>query len=60
MRPYRYMRIKFVDGTAERVGGDQMFVHNGVLTVSTSQSYGGDRDVHNYVLSNVKSYGWEG
>lgn len=63
MPPHRYIdtaTITYTDGTTEQIVGNSERVYDGILTISTTSSYGGpDRDVHKIVLANVRSWVWE-
>ena len=58
-RYYDYMLIKFMDGSTERVGGNEISLHDGVLSVRTTRTYGPSSDVRHFPLANIKSYHWE-
>jgi len=53
---YNYYLLTFVDGSMERVGGNDTSLRDGVLTIRTLRNYSGAVDVHHYPLGNLREW----
>jgi len=53
---YNYYLLTFVDGTSERVGGNDTSLRDGVLTIRTLGNYSPATDVRHYPLANLREW----
>ena len=53
---YGYYVLTFVDGSTERVGGNDASLRDGVLTIRTLNDYSGPGGARHYPLGNLREW----